>query len=108
MRKVLHTVSRVQIVLHPPGFYALEPLARTHSMFRAFLCVSFCHIAQKPGAAPSPPTLIHLVSECDTHPGDPCTLKQKTVDNRGYHLPASGPELPVRLVRPDHFLSQLR
>ena len=30
--------------------------------------VSFCRYAQEPGAAPSPPSLIHLVSECDTHP----------------------------------------
>ena len=27
MREVLHTVLRAQTVLHPPGFYALEPFA---------------------------------------------------------------------------------
>ena len=111
MREVLHTVSRAQTILHPPGFYALEPLVAhclhkkttcwyTHDdhqkeivlMRKHTLCsellffVSFCHIAPKPGAAPSPPTLIHLVSERDTHPGDPCSLKQRTVDNRGCHL----------------------
>ena len=113
MWEVLHTVSRAQTVLHPPGFYAPEPLAAhcvqknktcwcTHDdhrkemvlMCEHALCsellfsVSFCRYAQEPGAAPSPPSLIHLVSEHDTHPGDSCTLRQRTVDNMGCHLTA--------------------
>ena len=107
MREVLHTVSRAQTVLHPPGFYALELLANKtcwcthddhrkeivlmceHALCSEFLfSVSFCRYAQEPGAAPSPPSLIYLVSEHDTHPGDSCTFRQRTVDNRGCHLPA--------------------